>query len=193
MLTPRRTPRLLIVIGAAVLLLTATLLAAAFAWPTDPAVAPTAPPSAALDPTAVTAYDELSPKLRAAAAQAAALVDLGEERSRNLFAIRAAQREMTDRLAAADEVAARPFPARFALALAAYRTGAETSRQAMVEAESAFLRFDWERVAAATALLTEGATALDRACRHPRRRRGSHCYAAPRGERRGASSCVTTG
>ena len=103
-----------------------------------------------------------------AALEAQALVALGESRSRNLFAITSAQGRMEDKLAAADALAAAlPASPGEAPALAAYRGGATAVRAAMDDAQAAFLRLDWERVARAydrlesgTARLTEAAAAL---------------------------------
>lgn len=136
-------------------------LGAAFAWPSTPVVAPTVVPPSALPAADAAAYAALSPKLRAATVQVAKLVELGEERSRNLFAIRAAQREMEAQFVAVEALTAAPLPARFAPAIARYQTGAATTREAMSEAEAAFLRFDWERVARATVMLNQGTTELE--------------------------------
>ena len=106
----------------------------------------------------------LSPLFRQASVEARALVTLGESRSRNLFAIRSGQGRMEERLGAIDRVlvAAAP-PPQLDEAIAAYHSGAGTVRRAMGEAEAAFLRLDWDRVARATDLLVRGADLLDRA------------------------------
>ena len=140
-------------------------LAGAVAWPPagDDVPAIASPPPRLSDAEA-TFYADLAPRLRAAAEQAQALVDLGEGRSRNLLAIRAEQRRMDDRLGAVDAIAAaRAAPDRFAPALAVYRDGARTVRTAIDEAEAGFLRLDWDRVARATESMAQGAFELDRA------------------------------
>ena len=45
-------------------------------------------------------------------------------------------------------------------AVAAYRTGANLIRQAMADAQSAFLRLDWDGVAAANDTLKQGAASV---------------------------------
>ena len=106
-------------------------------------------------------YGELAPLVRAASDEAFALVALGERRERNLLTIRAAQGRMEERLRAVEAfIAARPSPARFVDALTTFGDGAVIVRAAMNEARAGFLRFDWERVARATALMEQGATVL---------------------------------
>lgn len=100
------------------------------------------------------------PRLRAAHEQATVLVALAEERSRNLLAINAEQRRMEERLAAADGAIGGTPPAAFAEAVGSYRRGAAAVRRAMDEAQAGFLRFDWDRVARATDVLTEGTAEL---------------------------------
>ena len=139
-------------------------LVAAVAWPPAGEEAPVAaspPPALSADEAAF--YGELMPRLRAAAEQAHELANLGESRSRNLLAIRTAQRRMNDRLGAVDAVAADAASDRFAPALAAYRGGARAVRAAMEEAQAGFVRLDWDRVARATALMARGTAELDRA------------------------------
>lgn len=108
----------------------------------------------------------LAPRVAAAADQARALAALGERRSRNLLEIRSAQSTMESALAAVEKVAAaRPVPTEVELALEAYRTGAAAVRTAMSEARAGFLRFDWDRVAAANEQMASGAERLNRAAR----------------------------
>jgi hypothetical protein len=107
---------------------------------------------------------QLRGRVAEAAAEARALVELGERRSRNLFAIRSAQRRMEEKLAAAD--AAIAFLADSdpdAAALAAYRAGAADVRAAMDEAQAGFLRLDWDRVAEAYDRMESGAARLEQA------------------------------
>ena len=112
-----------------------------------------------------TAYQRaLEPRLRDAVAEARALVAIGDRRSRNLLEIRAAQGRMADALQRVDDLtAARPAPPRFAPALDSYRLGSESIRTAMDDAQAGFLRFDWDRVAAAYDRLADGARRLERA------------------------------
>ncbi|HEU5433384.1 MAG TPA: hypothetical protein VFU81_17090, partial [Thermomicrobiales bacterium] len=89
------------------------------------------------------------------------LTAMGAQKSRNLLAIRAAQREMIGRLDAADAfLRQHPAPPAGAGAAAAYRDGAARIRAAMDDALAGFLRFDWDRVRRATAEMTAGEGAL---------------------------------
>ena len=118
------------------------------------------PPAAPPETEALYAQ-ELETRLGTAAAEARSLVDLAERRSRNLLEIRAAQRRMEDKLDAVDAFAsAHPTPAPFASTLDNYRSGANSIRAAMAEAQSGFLRLDWERVASAYDQLATGADRL---------------------------------
>lgn len=122
-------------------------------------VAPTALPRAEAD-----YYEALAPRLERAALGAGALVAIGERRSRNLLEIRAAQDRMDESLDALDLLLAnRPPPTRFARSVETYRDGSAAVREAMSEARAAFLRFDWDRVAAAYEVAGEGAATLRRA------------------------------
>lgn len=106
----------------------------------------------------------LSPRLTAAAEQARALADLGQRRSRNLLEIRSAQTRMNDALSAVDDlIAGQPIPPPLAPALDGYGASAATVREAMAEAQAGFVRFDWDRVAAAYEQMSAGATGLQRA------------------------------
>jgi hypothetical protein len=136
-----------------------------------PAVYPTAPParfgaSPAGSPGAVSAADAawavaFRPALAAADGTAGRLVAMGAQKSRNLLAIRAAQREMLGQLdAAAAFLRQHPSPAAGDEAAAAYRDGAARIRAAMDDALAGFIRFDWERVRRATAEMTAGEASL---------------------------------
>jgi hypothetical protein len=86
---------------------------------------------------------------------------MGVQKSRNLLAIRAAQREMLGQLDAADAfLRQHPSPAAGDEAAAAYRDGAARIRAAMDDALAGFIRFDWERVRRATAEMTAGEASL---------------------------------
>jgi hypothetical protein len=108
--------------------------------------------------------NELLPLLERAAADARALVILGESRERNLLRIRAGQEAMNSSLAATDAwLAAHPQLSPGHPAVAAYRHGAAAIREAMDEAQAAFLRFDFDRVGRAVERLRQGAAALEQA------------------------------
>jgi hypothetical protein len=101
------------------------------------------------------------PSLLAADETARRLTAMGEQKSRNLLAIRAAQREMIGRLDAADAfLRQHPAPPAGVGAAAAYHNGAARIRAAMDDALAGFLRFDWDRVRRATAEMRAGEAAL---------------------------------
>lgn len=102
------------------------------------------------------------PLLADAASEARKLVAIAERRERNLLTIRAGQQAMEEALGAADAWLATHPPAEAdAPGVAAYRAGAASIRSAMTEAQAGFLRFDFDRVARATAQLSEGEAALE--------------------------------
>jgi hypothetical protein len=126
--------------------------------PTATVVAP-----AALPPAEAAYFSEVAPRLARASLDAAVLTEIGERRSRNLLEIRDAQTKMDRALDDLDAIlAARPPPPRFAPSLATYRKGAAAIRDAMDEAQAGFVRFDWDRVAAASDLAETGAAGLRR-------------------------------
>lgn len=130
--------------------------------------APPVAPAAVTSPSALTSeerafYEAASPELRAAAAEARQLTTQGEERDRNLFAIRAGQGRLRDHLAALDEQFAATVPERFAPVVAMYKLAAVDIRASMRQAETAFLRFDWDAVGAATELMAGGTAQLEAA------------------------------
>lgn len=109
-------------------------------------------------------YRAVWPVLRAAAGEARALTMQGEERSRNLFAIRAGQGRLQEHLTILDALLTdTPTPSRFDPVVTTYRAGAAEARAAMRRAEAAFLRFDWDEVGAATELMAEGTARLEAA------------------------------
>lgn len=109
-------------------------------------------------------YRAVRPVLRAAAGEARALTAQGEERSRNLFAIRAGQGRLQEHLATLDTLLAdSPIPGRFDPVVALYPAGATETRAAMRRAEAAFLRFDWDEVGAATEQMAAGTARLEAA------------------------------
>lgn len=117
-----------------------------------------------VNPNGASEASTIAPLLADAAAEARALVALGERRSRNLFEIRSAQGRMEDKLAAVEAtVGRRPASDLLAPALAAYRSGAAAVREAIAEAQAGFLRLDWDRVAEANRTMGDGADRLQRA------------------------------
>lgn len=124
-------------------------------------VTPLAPSPAIATPALATSSAEFLPLLERAAAEANALVSLGDSRERNLFRIRAAQAAMSAALADTDAwLAAHPPAAENEAAVVSYRDGAASIREAMTEAQAGFLRLDFERVARATETMREGEAAL---------------------------------
>ena len=158
--------RIGLIIGVVVLLGLAgatILLSTQSASPVVPTVVAT-PPTLSAEERAF--YDAVSPELRAAAAEARQLTTKGEERDRNLFAIRAGQGRLRDHLTSLDQAFAASVPERFAPVVAMYELAAGDIRTSMNQAEAAFMRFDWDAVGSATELMAGGTaqleTALDR-------------------------------
>jgi hypothetical protein len=87
---------------------------------------------------------------------AAALVDLGERRERNLLVVSQRQSAMNAALDATDAWLSQQPAQQSEPAVVAYRAGAAGIRQAMADAQSAFLRFDWVGIAAANDMLKQG-------------------------------------
>lgn len=114
-----------------------------------------------LSPRDAAYYDAVLPALIGVAEEANFLAELGQRHSRNLFEIRAGQQRMNDRLTAADDlVADGDTPTQFGPAMQSYRVGAATVRDAMRQAQAGFLRFDWNQVATASLMMSDGATRL---------------------------------
>lgn len=153
-----------LIIGAVVLLglagVTLLLVTQSAPPPVTPAAA-TSPPSLSGEERAF--YATVSPELRAAAAEARHLTTQGEERNRNLFAIRAGQGRLRDHLAALDTSFAATVPERFAPVVALYQPAVTEIRASMSQAESAFLRFDWDAVGVATEVMASGTAQLEAA------------------------------
>jgi hypothetical protein len=130
--------------------------------------APPVVPAAVASPPSLTGeerafYESVSPELRAAAAEARQLTTKGEQRDRNLFAIRAGQGRLRDHLAVLDQSFAATVPERFAPVVAMYKLAVVDIRASMSQAEAAFLRFDWDAVGAATELMANGTAQLEAA------------------------------
>jgi hypothetical protein len=84
------------------------------------------------------------------------LVAIGDRRERNLLVVGQGQAAMNAALDATDAWLAEQTTSQEDAAIAAYRSGAAAIRQAMTDAQAAFLRFDWDGVAAANATLKQG-------------------------------------
>ena len=92
-----------------------------------------------------------------------ALVDLGESRERNLLVVGQRQSAMNAALDATDTWLAQQPAHQNDPAVVAYRAGAAGIRQAMADAQSAFLHFDWDSIAAANDTLKQGAADISTA------------------------------
>ncbi|MFT4041342.1 MAG: hypothetical protein QM692_24380 [Thermomicrobiales bacterium] len=145
---------------AALVLVVAALLAAlgglATRWqgPDDSPASLTSPGAITATPGAFAgAFREHLARVQAAGET---LVEIGARRDRNLLTVAQGQSAMTSALAETDAWLAGQAFAPDDPAVAAYRAGATQIRAAMADAQSAFLRFDWDGVAAATQELDSG-------------------------------------
>jgi hypothetical protein len=100
--------------------------------------------------------EEFMEHLETVRVAADALVDLGERRERNLLIVGQRQSAMNAALDATDTWLARQTAHQDDPAVVSYRSGAALIRQAMADAQSAFLHFDWDGIAAANETLNEG-------------------------------------
>lgn len=157
-------PRLTLIILAGLLLsLLGTAIIVASLPPPVP-VEPATGAASALSAADLRFYRAVRPVLRAAAGEARALTTQGEERSRNLFAIRAGQSRLQEHLTTLDALFAEaPTSSRFDPVVDLYRAGATEARAAMRRAEAAFLRFDWDEVGTATELMAASTAQLEAA------------------------------
>jgi hypothetical protein len=124
-----------------------------------PEVGSPVPPQRELAPDEAAFYAFVEPRLRALTAEVNAAAELGQSKSRNLFAFQrhgAQIRDLSDELDG--YLAEHVPPPRFAAAIAQYRQGVAAVRQAMGEAQSGLLRLDWTRVATAIPVMSSGAT-----------------------------------
>ena len=85
-----------------------------------------------------------------------ALVELGESRERNLLVVGQRQSAMNAALDSTDAWLTQQGANDSDPAVETYRTGAALIRQAMSDAQSAFLRLDWDGIAAANVTLLAG-------------------------------------
>lgn len=107
-------------------------------------------------------YDYVAPRVRELSAQTRALGEAAAAKSRNLLDIRARGARITTLIQEINQYGETSgTPARFAPAAAAYRSGAGSALAAMREAQQGFIRFDWDRVAAAVPVFADGAAQLD--------------------------------
>ena len=154
--------------GAAVLLAVGIgAVAAAWGggWPLIDVQSGTPPPAAAgFNAEERAYYAFVAPRLRQLAAETRELAELGERRSRNLLAIQGRQRRVEALLDELDRfLDEHGTPGRFAATSDAYLDGAASTREGIDEAREGFRRFDWDRVARATGVFTDGAAEIARA------------------------------
>ncbi|MCA9880154.1 MAG: hypothetical protein KC442_20310 [Thermomicrobiales bacterium] len=143
----------------ALALLLVILLAGAGALFLRPAAPPPNPVTRA-SPAATPFAAGFRSQLASVLSAGEALVDLGERRERNLLVVRQRQSAMIAALDATDAWLAQHPAAADDPAVAAYRTGSTRIRAAMAEAQAAFLRFDWDAIAAANDTLRQGVADL---------------------------------
>jgi hypothetical protein len=91
------------------------------------------------------------------------LVELGETRERNLLVVGQRQSAMNAVLDSTDAWLTQQQAREDDPAVASYRSGAASIRSAMSDAQSAFIRFDWDGVAAANDTLKAGVDQIDAA------------------------------
>lgn len=122
------------------------------------------PTAQAVSPEERAFYDFVGPRLRSMTAEARELNRMGQERSRDLIGLQVRSDRVFKLAAEVDEyVAARPVPPRFAGAVAQFQAAVAAMRTGSDQARSAFLRFDWNAIAAGLATFGTGADELDAA------------------------------
>jgi hypothetical protein len=125
----------------------------------DPGTPPPAARSLNVEETAFYAY--VAPRLRVVSAEAQELAALGRARSRNLVELQRRGERVGDASRQIDEyVVAHGVPSRFTAAQERYTSGIAAVRRAIEESRSAFVTFDWDRVARAVQVMESGADNL---------------------------------
>ncbi len=119
------------------------------------------PAAVSISPEEQAFYGYAGARLRALTAEAAVLVKLGDERSRNLVELQVRGDRVIELADQIDTfIAENTIPARFMLAVDLYRTGVEAARTGISNAKSAVLRFDWDAVATALESFENGTNQL---------------------------------
>lgn len=145
----------------------------------EPKPSTSPPPGLSADEQAFYAF--VAPRLARISAESEELVDLAEERSRNLLELQTRGERIDEGAQEIDDyVSAHGVPDRFAAAHHQYRQGIAGIRAGMEEARTGFLRFDWDRVAAAVDRFTEGADDLAAALEALHRAAGVEPQPSPR-------------
>jgi hypothetical protein len=132
---------------------------ALFGEEVDPGTPVPAAPNLTLEETAF--YEYVAPRLRAVTAEAQKLAELGRAKSRNVIELQRRGDRVNDISREIDDwVAMRPVPGVFAPAMQRYSSGIAAVRKATEESRSAFVTFDWDRVARAVVIMEKGADDL---------------------------------
>lgn len=152
-MTPPRLPIVLFFL-LALAGLAVTLIPRGPEWPAFGT--PVVPTPAAFDST-------FRERLKSVHAAADALVDLGERRERNLIVVGQRQAAMNHALDITDAWLSEQVTHQDDPAVVSYRTGAAEIRQAMADAQSAFLRFDWDAIGIANEMLKQGVSDISAA------------------------------
>jgi hypothetical protein len=138
------------------------------------------PPAQGLTVEEAAFYGYVAPRLRVVAAEARKLEDLGRAKSRNVVELTRRGDRIDEVSQQIDEYAAvHAVPARFASAQERYATGIREVRQAIEESRTAFVTFDWDRVARAVETMERGANDLERATVELERLAGNPDQASP--------------
>lgn len=147
--------------AAVALIAVATLVLAGMLLAQPPGGGPTRLPAPAASPASPEAFASgFREHLARALTAGDALVAIGARRERNLLTVAQGQSAMNAALDETDAWLAGQAIAAEDPAVAAYRAGAAQIRAAMADAQRAFLRFDWDGVAAATRELDSGVAQL---------------------------------
>jgi len=125
-------------------------------------------------------YEYVAPRLRAVTAEARRLAELGRGKSRNVIELQRRGDRIGDISQQIDDyMTARPVPVVFAPGMQRYSVGIEAVRRATEESRSAFVTFDWDRVAKAVVVMETGAADLASAVRELEQAAGKSVEASP--------------
>lgn len=151
---------------------------ALFGADVDPGTPLPAAPGLTADEVAF--YEYVAPRLRAVSAETQKLAELGRTKSRNVIELERRGQRVSDISQEIDvRLAAQPVPDRFAAPIARYRTGITAVRSAIDESRSAFVTFDWDRVAEAVTVMELGADDLEASTRTLEAAAGKDAPATP--------------
>jgi hypothetical protein len=138
------------------------------------------PAAPSLTPEEVAFYEYVAPRLRAVTAEAEKLAELGRAKSRNVIELQRRGDRVNDiSQQIDDQVGAQPVPVVFAPAMQRYSAGIGAVLRATEESRSAFVTFDWDRVARAVEEMETGAAELASAVQELERVAGNSVEASP--------------